>query len=150
MNNYRNREPLPSLIFDKNRSRVKYCPCGKDNGDVKFAPYVGYENKGYCHSCGDFFLPDLTGHASDHFYQKQFIPMNKPKPASHVSVNVFKQSLAHYERNHFVLSLTNQFGEKITNKLIESYFIGTSKHWQGATYSISSSIPRLVRRTCSN
>ena len=41
-------EPLPELKFDKKRFRVKLCPCGKDNKDGKFVPYVGFENKGYC------------------------------------------------------------------------------------------------------
>ena len=48
-----------SYILDKKRFRVKHCPCGKDNKDGKFVPYVGYENKGYCHSCGEIFLPKL-------------------------------------------------------------------------------------------
>jgi hypothetical protein len=52
-------QPLPELKFDKNRFRVKNCPCGKSNKDGKFVPYIGYENKGYCHSCGETFLPDL-------------------------------------------------------------------------------------------
>ena len=33
-------EPLPELKFDKKRNRVKFCPCGKDNKDGKFVPYV--------------------------------------------------------------------------------------------------------------
>jgi hypothetical protein len=52
-------DPLPELKFDKNRFRVKFCPCSKDNKDGKFVPYVGFENKGYCHSCGETFLPEL-------------------------------------------------------------------------------------------
>ena len=52
-------EPLLKLELDKKRFRVKHCPCGKDNKDGKFVPYVGHENKGYCHSCGETFLPEL-------------------------------------------------------------------------------------------
>ena len=52
-------KPLPKLEFDKNRFRVKHCPCGKSNKDGKFRPYVGHEAKGYCHSCGQTFLPEL-------------------------------------------------------------------------------------------
>jgi len=33
-------QPLPELKFDKKRSRVKYCPGGKDNKDGKFVPEV--------------------------------------------------------------------------------------------------------------
>ncbi|MBT4969895.1 MAG: hypothetical protein HOM80_12890, partial [Bacteroidetes bacterium] len=50
---------LPKLELDKKRFRVKNCPCGKSNKDGKFVPYIGYEDKGYCHSCGETFLPDL-------------------------------------------------------------------------------------------
>lgn len=50
---------MKDLKFDKKRRRVVECPCGKSNKDGKFAPYVGYDNKGYCHSCGQTFLPKL-------------------------------------------------------------------------------------------
>jgi hypothetical protein len=48
---------MGKLEFDKNRFRVKFCPCNKDNKDGKFTPYKGYEDKGYCHSCDKTFLP---------------------------------------------------------------------------------------------
>lgn len=47
------------LEFDKRRSRVKLCPCGKSNKDGKFVPYVGHDINGYCHSCCETFLPPL-------------------------------------------------------------------------------------------
>jgi len=43
------------MEFDKNRKRVKQCPCGKSNKDGKFSPFVGYIDKGYCHGCSKFF-----------------------------------------------------------------------------------------------
>lgn len=55
-------EPLPELKFIKNPQRFKVaptCPCGKDNHNNKFVPYEGYTDKGYCHSCGESFLPAL-------------------------------------------------------------------------------------------
>jgi hypothetical protein len=45
------------LQLDKKRYRVKFCPCGKRNKDGKFVPFKGYEDKGYCHSCGETFTP---------------------------------------------------------------------------------------------
>ena len=48
-------EPLLSLELDKNRFRVKHCPCDKSNKDGKFVPFEEYENRGYCHSCGVWF-----------------------------------------------------------------------------------------------
>jgi hypothetical protein len=77
MNNSRYNEPLPKLELDKKRYRVKYCPCGKNNKDGKFVPYVGYENKGYCHSCGEIFLPEL---AKDEQWNKPQPTAYKPKP----------------------------------------------------------------------
>ena len=51
---------MKELIFDKNRKRIKYCPCGKKNINGKFVPYVDYDNKGYCFSCDKTFLPKLN------------------------------------------------------------------------------------------
>ena len=53
-----------SLKFDKKRHRVKHCPCGKSNRDGKFVPYVGYDTKDYCHSCGQVYLPEKNVIAS--------------------------------------------------------------------------------------
>lgn len=49
---------MEQLILDKDRKKAKLCPCGKKNNDGKFAPFKGFVNKGYCHSCGETFLPD--------------------------------------------------------------------------------------------
>ncbi len=131
-------EPLPGLKFDKKRSRVKYCPCGKDNKDGKFVPYVGYENKGYCHSCGETFLPELPKvKQSDttpppQFYKPKATVTPLPKPVSFISVDIFKSSLKSYNENNFVKFLLRLFGSEITKQLIEKYFIGTSNHWPGA------------------
>ena len=50
------KQTLPP--FEKRRQVVKHCPCGKSNKDGKFVPYIEYENKGYCHGCGETFLPE--------------------------------------------------------------------------------------------
>lgn len=55
------------------------------------------------------------------------------KPFSLIPLEQFKQSLKHYKANHFVTFLINLFGVDITGQLISKYFIGTSKHWPGAT-----------------
>jgi hypothetical protein len=139
MNNSRYNEPLPKLELDKKRFRVKYCPCGKNNKDGKFVPYVGHENKGYCHSCGETFLPEL---AKDEQWDKPqltaYMPrafILQPKPVSFIPVEIFKASLnlTAFETNHFVQFLINLFGIEVTNELVGRYFIATSKHWNGAT-----------------
>jgi len=138
MKNYRNiLEPLPELKFDKKRSRVEYCPCGKDNKDGKFVPYVGYENKGYCHSCGDTFLPEIQkieqrNHPQPKAYKPKAVSL-QPKPVSFIPVEIFKASLKGHEANHFVKFLIKLFGVGVSNELISRYFIATSKYWNGAT-----------------
>jgi hypothetical protein len=130
-------EPLPKLELDKKRSRVKVCPCGKNNKDGKFVPYVGFENKGYCHSCGETFLPELPKVEKWNTPQPKAYkprPVTPPqKPVSFIPVEVFKASLKAHETNHFVQFLINLFGVEVASQLVSRYFIATSKHWNGAT-----------------
>ena len=74
------------------------------------------------------------------FDNSQPQPYTKPKsitapvkPVSFIQTGVFKQSLQSYDANHFITFLITVFGIEITNQLISRYFIGTSKHWPGAT-----------------
>jgi len=62
------------------------------------------------------------------------------KSVSIIPVEVFKQSLQIEKNvsqvantNHFIKFLINLFGVEVTCQLISSYFIATSKHWDGAT-----------------
>ena len=57
----------------------------------------------------------------------------QPKPVSFIPVEVFKASLKAHETNHFVQFLINLFGVEVASQLVSSYFIATSKHWNGAT-----------------
>ena len=59
-------------------------------------------------------------------------PQPPAKPVSFIPVEPFKQSLKGYEQNNFVKYLNELFGNEIAAGLIRKYFIGTSKHWQGA------------------
>jgi hypothetical protein len=137
MKEHRYTEPLPPLNFDKNRFRVKHCPCGKSNKDGKFSPYVGYETKGFCHSCSQTFLPELPkveqwNSTERQTYKPHFVKP-QPKPASFIKDEILKASLKAYKTNYFVQYLNELFGVEVTSELIKKYFIGTSKHWQGAT-----------------
>ena len=60
-------------------------------------------------------------------------PMANPNNVSYINIANFKATLKSYEVNHFVSFLVSVFGYKTTNELISKYFIGSSKHWQGAT-----------------
>ena len=57
----------------------------------------------------------------------------QPKTVSFIPVEVFKASLKAHETNHFVQFLINLFGVEVASQLVSSYFIATSKHWNGAT-----------------
>jgi len=59
---------------------------------------------------------------------------NKPKlkPVSYIPPETLKASLKNYESNNFIKYLTALFGKEITEELISSYFIGSSKHWSGS------------------
>jgi hypothetical protein len=132
-------EPLPKLHFDKKPSRGKHCPCGKINKDGKFVPYIGFDDKGYCHSCGKKFLPELPQKETCTKPVSWFLCNTEKKteilikPVTNISFDIFKQSLQRYEANNFIKFLINLFGVAITKQVIETYFIGTSKYWSGAT-----------------
>jgi hypothetical protein len=137
-------EPLLELKFDKKRHRVKLCPCGKDNKDGKFVPFVGFDDKGYCHSCGETILPELP------IVEK----WNNPMPTRYVKPNFQRQKEIDFipnslfekqlrngihlnKGNHFIQWLGNtQRGEfafdDITIKhLIEKYCIANSNKYKG-------------------
>ncbi len=115
------------LILDKNRRRVEQCPCGKDNKDGKFVPFVGYKTKGYCHSCGETFLPEF----SKDFHRQPVV--KKQGITSYIPLSKFDKSLSSPCKNNFVHFLRNKFGPEITKYLMEMYFIDSSDHWRGAT-----------------
>jgi hypothetical protein len=137
-------EPMLELKFDKKRHRVKLCPCGKDNKDGKFVPYVGFDDKGYCHSCGVNFLPELptaekwnnsvpTRHTKPDFQrQKEF---------DFIPDTLFKKQLRNgihlYKENHFIQWLGNSqrgefaFDDKTIIPIIEKYCIANSNKYKG-------------------
>ncbi|MDQ6756271.1 MAG: DUF6371 domain-containing protein [Bacteroidota bacterium] len=144
-------EPLPKLQFDKNRARVKHCPCGKSNKG-KFAPYIGYNDKGKCFGCGETFLPEIkSNNESWKFsnkaikYKNSIAQLHTIKKASFIPVKIFKESLKHHLENNFIKYLITLFGSEITNQLISKYFIGTSKHWNGATVFWQIDITSIIR-----
>src|SRR6185437_1904876 len=124
------------------------CPqCGKPR---KFARYLDTDT-------GDL-LPDHVGRCDRedncgyHFKPAQYFesirpiggapayrqPIARPLPESvrsiqYLSLNLVQKTMAGYERNNFVIYLRSLFGKSLTLELIQRYFIGTSRHWPGAT-----------------
>ncbi|MFZ4741613.1 MAG: DUF6371 domain-containing protein, partial [Bacteroidales bacterium] len=74
-------------------------------------------------------------------------PQAKPEPKaiSYIDFDIFKRSLANYENNNFIKFLIKTFGESIAKELIEKYFLGTSKHWNGATVFYQRDIKGKIR-----
>ncbi len=60
-------------------------------------------------------------------------PAEDFKPTTFIPVEIFKASLQHHEKNHFVKFLIDLFGMEVASQSISRYFIATSKHWNGAT-----------------
>jgi hypothetical protein len=119
------------LKFDKKRTKAKFCPCGKSNKDGKFIPFVGFEDKGYCHSCGKTFFPDGNNQPLERYTPPQVhTPPTTPDYHSH---ELFNQSLRNYDSNTFVTFLKTIFPVDKVDELCSTYQIGTSKHWGGST-----------------
>jgi hypothetical protein len=121
------------LNFAKKRTIAESCPCGKNNKDGKFSPYVGFVNCGYCHSCGQTFLPPIEQERTT--TAKTPITPRPPKiekSISFIDVEVMKTTLTNYTDNNFVKFLIERFGTATATELTSKYFIGTSNHWSGA------------------
>ncbi len=121
-----------------NKVRIFSRYLNTETGEV-LGPNVGRCNREI--NCGYHYTPKQ-------FFQDNNVGLEYPKPAplpqplpkpipgrpiSYIPVETFKSSLKSHDTNNFVNFLLELFGEEITNKLISQYFIGTSKHWSGAT-----------------
>ncbi len=126
---------LPQLQFDKCRSRIKLCPCGKNNTDLKFVPFVGYDGKGYCHSCGKTFLPGIN--PQEHLFAKQTNYKRINGLASQrmdfLPIETKNKSLEYWAKNNFAQWLISLFGIKKTEEMCKAFYIGSSNHWKKST-----------------
>ena len=129
----------------KGRASRYRCPsCGKP---AQFTLYIDTET-------GEHLSPTVgkcnrVNNCGHHETPKQYFESNgitvkppqrkqatviKKIPASFIKPEDFKASLnlKAYELNYFVTFLNNHFGTNIAGQLVSKYFIGTSKHWEGA------------------
>lgn len=131
-------QPSSKLEFETNRFRVKFCPCNKDNRDGKFVPFKGYDDKGYCHSCGITYRPEILENPKENIYPG---PWQNSKTKLQTSIDyipydVFKRLLNEgihlYNKNHFVQWLGDKsrgksvFDSGTILTLIENYFLANS------------------------
>lgn len=120
-------DEIPKLKLDKKRLRVKHCPCNKSNKDGKFVPFVGFDDKGYCHSCGKTYLPELSNnrHRSENW--KRPAPIEKiNRSIDYLPFEVFEKSVVRHEQSNLFPFLVKLFREDVAKRLCEDYFIGTN------------------------
>ena len=144
---------MDKLEFDnKARRTVANCPCGRSNKDGKFCPYKGFENKGYCHSCGETFLPTIEKNDVNAWRKSDAHKMPLPNilevadiEPSYINPITARQTMQRYEQNNFTQFLTATFenDEAIIRNLINRFSIGTAQN--GATVFLQVDINGNVR-----
>jgi len=134
----------------KGRNTRYSCPSCEDRGST-FVRYIDTQtgehlgtNVGRCNretKCGYHYTPSEyfrenrpgLGLNKTNTYTLVRQPLKKYSPSSIVPFEVFKQSLDKYESNHLIKFLNTSLGSTITEDLTRSYFLGTSRHWEGST-----------------
>ncbi|UTA69567.1 DUF6371 domain-containing protein [Emticicia sp. 21SJ11W-3] len=118
------------------------CPnCGEKHA---FTRYINAEtgehladDVGRCNreiKCGYHYTPRqyFQDNPTDTVKVRPYKPLPE-KLVSYIENEIFLASLKPNQPNNLLAFLRHTFGEVRTNLLIKRYFIGTSKHWAGAT-----------------
>ena len=130
--NGKNRYHCPSCQHKKKFSRYIDTETGEH-----ISPNVGRCNRES--KCGHHYTPKQYFQDNNisfdtinpvAYKQRTIAP---PKPVSFIPFHLFRASLKAHEANHFVQRLVSLFGAEVASGLVNRYFIGTSKHWNGAT-----------------
>lgn len=119
---------IEPLKFDKNRWRVKHCPCGKSNKDGKFSPFKGHVNHGKCFSCDRVFFPEND----DRAFVRTILPQPPPAPTSLMPFDTVRAACCGYHQNNFANWMIEVCGEPFAQQVFEMYYLGTSRKWGGA------------------
>ena len=126
------RYDCPNCGIKKTFTRYVHTETGK-----YIAANVGRCNResncGYHYTPKQYFSDNSISTEGLKTLPKQQLTRPQPKPISHIPSELFKMSLGKYEENNFICYLIGLFGLDTTFELIQTYFIGTSKHWKGAT-----------------
>jgi len=126
-----------------------HCPSCQQR-DKTFVRYIDKETGEHIHpsvgrcnresNCGYHYTPKQyfqdNNISFDTHQPKEYKPQPinpQQKPFSFIPIEVFKNTLKGYENNNFVKFLINLFGVEVASRQVSRYFIGTSKHWNGAT-----------------
>ncbi len=114
------------LKFDRNRDKVKTCPCGKSNSDGKFSPFKGYVNRGKCFSCDRVFWPE-----SDTPNRQTVSRLVNPcKPTTFLNFQTVRDSTQRYNENSLAQAITKLVGQPAAYEVFDKYYLGTSPKWK--------------------
>jgi len=114
--------------FKGNRYKAApQCPCGKNNRDGKFVPYLicgtPSKNYGFCHSCGKTFLPNDNNTFSKSNQNNYVVPPLKKTVPPHEMIKTLKN----YELNNLVKWLEKRFPYDCYHS-IKKYHVGTNNN----------------------
>lgn len=86
-------------------------------------------------SCGYFIDPYKDGYTNEDASNglQERAQRTQPLQVDHIPENIHTASLKGYGNNKFVQYLDTLFDSEKVQNLINTYLIGTSKHWEGAT-----------------
>ena len=111
------------LKFDRNRRRVKTCPCCGHENKGGYVPYIGTDS-GYCHYCGSSCFNDKNGTLVD----LDKVNFTKPKKPDLLPEYFIEKSFTNHENIDLVKFLLGQFGTEATERMIEKYYLcGSTK-----------------------
>ncbi len=126
----------PSSRFD--------CPnCGAKK---EFTRYIDNENKYYADNvgrcnrelnCGYHLRPSqyFKENPNKRYLKHSSVPLfpSLSNEIDFLDVQMMKESVRYWRSNNFAEYLSTLVGWQVVKKLFDMYYIGTSKHWQGAT-----------------
>jgi len=98
-------------------------------------------------SCGYFKDPYKNGYGQEDnsYWHQGSVLKADPQRIDHIPQKFFTGSLKGYNQNHFSQYLHSLFDREVVQELINTYHIGTSKHWDGATVFWQMDIQSKIR-----
>jgi hypothetical protein len=120
-----------------------HCP-GCNHRSKTFSRYIDTETNEQLHptvgrcsreiNCGYHYKPGQYFADNGTITPRQFTPaVVQHKPASYIPAHIFNASQRWYTTNHLLQYLCRLFGAVVAGRLADTYYIGTAKHWPGAT-----------------
>lgn len=128
----KNRDKTFVRYIDSHTGEHVHPSVGRCNRAIKCGYH--YSPRQYFHDHNIPFNEYLTMHNVNSINNRTIMSQTDSDEAySLIPVDTFKKSLIRYEINYFLQYLILMFGVEFTEKVIGKYYIGTSKHWDGAT-----------------